>query len=500
MRGHNLYGHLNGTISASVETTNNNNLTFANPDYVNWFCHDQLIQNAILASVDPTLSAIVAAATTAKAVWGSLHMTYANKSQTCIFSLRDCLDHLRKESLLILTGLGPEYHEISAVIRARDTPISYAKLFEKLSNHKLFLKHNDPPQSTIITVVVFQKSSSQMWTRATNTNRRSNNYQQRSPKFRCSPTLLCNSIQLNSPKTRNLSPVLQTETPIHLISHKFYLSFLSMTLSFPLTSFASSETTIPTSTKLNLEAILVSIDDFFTKYPFFVAGVSFIWLVVIPLAEEYLQKYKFISAVDAFAKLRDDPTSQLLDIRDNKSLAYLPSPSLRMFNKSEMQVEFRQGDEDAFVKSVFQKFNDPQNTTLCVIDNFDGNSIKVAELLVKNGLKEAYAIRGGIRGKKGWQEIQETLLPPSVHIYPKKKDKGLQPQGSNNGVIQANESNSQSPSAIGVTQVEQISNGPVKHSADSLSAIKCGPRSSSPYPNYPNLKPPSSPSPSKPQN
>lgn len=35
--------------------------------------------------------------------------------------------------------------------------------------------------------------------------------------------------------------------------------------------------------------------------------------------------------------------------------------------------------------------------------SFDGNSIKVAELLVKNGLKEAYAIRGGIRGKKGWQ-------------------------------------------------------------------------------------------------
>ncbi|XP_006350434.1 rhodanese-like domain-containing protein 4A, chloroplastic [Solanum tuberosum] len=321
-----------------------------------------------------------------------------------------------------------------------------------------------------------------------------------SPKFRCSPTLLCNSIQLNSPKTRNLSPVLQTETPIHLISPKFYLSFLSMTLSFPLTSFASSETTIPTSTKLNLEAILVSIDDFFTKYPFFVAGVTFIWLVVIPLAEEYLQKYKFISAVEAFAKLRDDPTSQLLDIRDNKSLAYLPSPSLRMFNKSVMQVEFRQGDEDAFVKSVFQKFNDPQNTTLCVIDNFDGNSIKVAELLVKNGLKEACAIRGGIRGKKGWQEIQETLLPPSVHIYPKKKDKGLQGQGSNNGVIQANEINSQSPSAIGVTQVEQISNGPIKKSADSPSAIKCGPRSSSPYPNYPDLKPPSSPSPSKPQN
>lgn len=38
-----------------------------------------------------------------------------------------------------------------------------------------------------------------------------------------------------------------------------------------------------------------------------------------------------------------------------------------------------------------------------VQDSFDGNSMKVAELLVKNGFKEAYAIRGGIQGKNGWQ-------------------------------------------------------------------------------------------------
>lgn len=274
-----------------------------------------------------------------------------------------------------------------------------------------------------------------------------------------------------------------------------------MSLSFPLTSLAS-EITIPTEeipSKINIEAILLSIDYFFDKYPFFVAGVTFIWLVVIPLAEEYLQKYKFISAVDAFGKLRDDPSSQLLDVRDKKSLAYLPSPSLRMFNKSVMQVEFRQGDEDAFVKRVFENLKEPENTTVCVMDNFDGNSIKVAELLVKNGLKEAYSIRGGIRGKKGWKEIQETLLPPSVHIYPKKKVKGMQQQDRNNGVIQANEISSQSPSAIGVTQVEQISNGSIMKSSGSTSATKCGPRSSSPYPNYPDLKPPSSPTPSKPQ-
>lgn len=34
--------------------------------------------------------------------------------------------------------------------------------------------------------------------------------------------------------------------------------------------------------------------------------------------------------------------------------------------------------------------------------SFDGNSMKVAELLVENGFKEAYYIKGGARGKNGW--------------------------------------------------------------------------------------------------
>ncbi|XP_015159081.1 uncharacterized protein [Solanum tuberosum] len=210
MRGHNLYGHLDGTIPAPTETTTTNNLTISNLEYVNWFRQDLLIQNAILASVDPTLAAIVAAATTAKAVWDSLHTAYANKSQTRIFSLRDRLVCLTKESqpvtnyltqvrslcdelvtagapvtnakLIVKTliGLGLEYREISAAIRARDTLISYAELFEKLSDHELFLKHNASPQSTPITVVVAQKSSFQTRTNVINNNRHSNNYQQRS--------------------------------------------------------------------------------------------------------------------------------------------------------------------------------------------------------------------------------------------------------------------------------------------------------------------------------
>ncbi|KAF3627755.1 putative U-box domain-containing protein 9-like [Capsicum annuum] len=182
MRGHNLYGHLDETIPAPA--------------------------NAILASLDTTLAATVATATTAKAAWDSLHTAYANKLRTHIFSLRDHLACLTKESLTvtdylnevrsfcdelatagapvtndelivkILTGLGPEYRDISAAIHARDTPISYAELFEKLIDHELFLKHNAPPYSTTITAAVAHKSSSQIRANITNNNRRQNNYQQ----------------------------------------------------------------------------------------------------------------------------------------------------------------------------------------------------------------------------------------------------------------------------------------------------------------------------------
>lgn len=122
------------------------------------------------------------------------------------------------------------------------------------------------------------------------------------------------------------------------------------------------------SSKISLESILVSIDNFFNRYPFFVATVVFIWLVVIPLTEEYFQKYKFISAINAYKKLQDDPNSQLLDIRDSKSVAYLGSPNLKILDKSAVQVEFREGDEDGFLKRVLENFREPSDTTVCIID------------------------------------------------------------------------------------------------------------------------------------
>ncbi|XP_024981803.1 rhodanese-like domain-containing protein 4A, chloroplastic [Cynara cardunculus var. scolymus] len=271
------------------------------------------------------------------------------------------------------------------------------------------------------------------------------------------------------------------------------LSFLFVGFPFPLSSFASESASIelPTnqsSSKINLEAIVVSIDDFFNRYPFFVAGVVFIWLFVIPVSQGYLRKYKPISAIDAFKKLKEDPNAQLLDIRDNKTVRVLGSPNLKILNKKAVQVEFSDGDDEGFAKKVKENFGDPANTTICILDNFDGDSMKVAELLFNNGFKEAYAIRGGVRGDNGWQEIQETLLPPSVHVFPKT---GVKKSNNNGSVGKQSEAKSE-PTFL---DSKQTNNGYVDTSTKPNTSV----RPSSPYSMYPDMKPPSSPTPSKPQ-
>ncbi|KAF5954497.1 hypothetical protein HYC85_007353 [Camellia sinensis] len=115
--------------------------------------------------------------------------------------------------------------------------------------------------------------------------------------------------------------------------------------------------------------------------------------------------------------------------------------------------------------------------------SFDGNSMKVAELLFKNGFKEAYAIRGGVRGENGWQAIQETLLPLSVHIYPKKKVKMPKKLGMNGGVNQQSNNQATSSTTPSVGQSEKVDNGYVNKAIETTQHVNNGSRSLSPYPN-----------------
>ncbi|KAK7295237.1 hypothetical protein RJT34_18142 [Clitoria ternatea] len=320
------------------------------------------------------------------------------------------------------------------------------------------------------------------------------------------------SPQLHLPSTNKTSFRTHSPNPLQNPLTKSFLSLATTHLFAPFSSLAIEDAAITPSVfdsdagKINIESILVSIDNFLIEYPFFVAGCTFIWLVVIPLTQEYLSKCKFVPAIDAFRKLRDDPNSQLLDIRDRKNVKFLKSPNLKMLGKEVVQVEFtEEGNEDEFVKKALERFNDVPNTVVFVLDSFDGNSMKVAQLLFKNGFKEAYAIRGGVRGRQGWMGIQDTLLPPSVHMKKKKKaSKQLNENG--NGAILQNDSKNDSSLSPDIPTVgnQKTDNGHVKRSVEleSTPEVKIGSvasSSSSPYPNYPDLKPPSSPTPSKPQ-
>nr|XP_009786970.1 PREDICTED: uncharacterized protein LOC104235001 [Nicotiana sylvestris] len=173
MHGHDLYGHLDGSTPAASRTITNGTVLSANPAFALWFRQDQLIQNALMASVDPTISTTVATADSAKKAWDALHTAYANKSQTRIFSLCNRLARLTKDSqpiteylqnirsmvdelstagapvtnseliVKILSGIRSEFREISAAICARDSTITYEELYEKLLDHELFLRHEE---------------------------------------------------------------------------------------------------------------------------------------------------------------------------------------------------------------------------------------------------------------------------------------------------------------------------------------------------------------------
>ncbi|KAK8264781.1 hypothetical protein V6Z11_D12G131900 [Gossypium hirsutum] len=82
MHGHNIFGHLDGSLSAPPPTITTDNHNVINPAYQKWFQQDQLVQNALLASVKPTLASTVANAPTAHKAWLALQTAFANKSQT----------------------------------------------------------------------------------------------------------------------------------------------------------------------------------------------------------------------------------------------------------------------------------------------------------------------------------------------------------------------------------------------------------------------------------
>ncbi|KAA8516157.1 hypothetical protein F0562_019336 [Nyssa sinensis] len=158
------------------------------------------------------------------------------------------------------------------------------------------------------------------------------------------------------------------------------------------------------SSDFDASAVLDSVISFGVENPAVIIGGTAILAVPLVLSQ-VLGKSKpwgVESAKNAYAKLADDASAQLLDIRAPVELRQVGTPDIRGLKKKPVSIVYKGDDRPGFLKKLALKFKEPENTTLLVLDKYDGNSELVAELVTANGFKAAYAIKDGAEGNRGW--------------------------------------------------------------------------------------------------
>ncbi|KAK8284421.1 hypothetical protein V6Z12_D08G159000 [Gossypium hirsutum] len=132
--------------------------------------------------------------------------------------------------------------------------------------------------------------------------------------------------------------------------------------------------------------ILDTVVSFVTENPTVIAGGTV--ALAVPLILSRLLKnpkpWGVESARSAYAKLD------------------VGSPDIKGFGKKPVSIAYNGEDKPGFLTKLSLKFKEPENTTLFIIDKFDGNSELVAELVTANGFKAAYAVKDGAEGPRGW--------------------------------------------------------------------------------------------------
>lgn len=100
-----------------------------------------------------------------------------------------------------------------------------------------------------------------------------------------------------------------------------------------------------------------------------IGGVT---LLAVPLVLSQLFKkskpWGVESAKMAYAKLREVPDAQLLDIRTLKDVKAAGSPDIRGLKKKVVSVVYNGEDKPGFLKKLSFKFKEPENTTLFILD------------------------------------------------------------------------------------------------------------------------------------
>ncbi|KAF3616788.1 Rhodanese-like domain-containing protein 4, chloroplastic [Capsicum annuum] len=199
---------------------------------------------------------------------------------------------------------------------------------------------------------------------------------------------------------------------------------LSSALSTGLAKALTFEETIEQSTtspaaEFDAAAVVETVTTFASENPAIIAG-GFAALALPIILFQVLGKppksWGVESAKTAYAKLADDAGAQLLDIRAPGELRGVGSPDIKGLKKKPVTVAYKAEDKPGFLKKLSLKFKEPENTTLFILDKFDGNSELVAELVTENGFKAAYAIKDGAEGPRGWLNSSLPWIVPNKSL------------------------------------------------------------------------------------
>ncbi|KAF2285361.1 hypothetical protein GH714_000797 [Hevea brasiliensis] len=186
--GLDLTGYIDGTILCPPATITKEGVTAPDPAHAIWLRQDSLLHHAILASVSDSSISLISTSRTSGEAWEKLAKLYANKSRYRVMHLKEKLStsHGSKplpeylqfvkstadelaliDKLLIdddltihvLNGVGSEFRELTTAVRARETPITFKELHEKLMVFDTFLKKEQSSEISTITTKVTRRNS-----------------------------------------------------------------------------------------------------------------------------------------------------------------------------------------------------------------------------------------------------------------------------------------------------------------------------------------------------
>ncbi|KAK1376642.1 rhodanese-like domain-containing protein 4, chloroplastic [Heracleum sosnowskyi] len=237
---------------------------------------------------------------------------------------------------------------------------------------------------------------------------------------RTKPKKITTISSLKSPFSLNFNSTPQNVSESTSRNFQGGLVFLSSVLSSGYARALTYEEALQQSTSTgspsgsDVAGILDGLTSFLVENPAVIAGGAAILAVPLILSQFFgdSKPWGIETAKNAYAKLAEDANAQLVDIRALSDLRQVGTPDIKSLSKKSVPVVYNGDDKPGFLKKLALKFKEPENTTLFVLDKFDGSSELVAELVTANGFKAAYAIKDGAEGPKGWMSSGLPWIQP----------------------------------------------------------------------------------------